>query len=319
MFFSSKKQNRRMNRGQILDVKVRSTQRKSARFRLAAISIGVSLAVLLGFFGVWHGGNWVVRKVGPENASFAIKELDIQTDGIISLDQLRRWSGVKQDENLLALDLARVKRDLELVPVIQSTTVERILPGTVRIRVSEREPVAQFIIPQQRTGGAPERAIYTLDSAGTVMLPLDPGQTSSPALHTNAAWPVIAGIQANQFRLGRRVEEPRVQAALKLIDAFNRSPMSSVAELKQIDVSWPDILQVTTSQNSEVVFGLGDFDAQLRRWRAIADLGQRAARHVGTLDLSVSNNVPVCWLDASAVPTATPKPAKPSPYKKKHV
>ncbi len=315
--FNRKQQNRRFNRSHVLDVKVRSNQTKAARFRLAAMSLSVSLAVLLGLLLVWRGGTWIVNRVGPENPAFAIKEIDIQTDGIIALDQLRRWSGVKPDENLLALDLGRVKRDLELVPVIESASVERVLPGTLTIRVKEREPVAQFIFPQQRAGGVVERAIYTLDTQGFVMLPLDPRQTSTPGARTNDNWPVLTGLPANQLRLGRRVEHPQVQAALRLIGAFERSPMSGQADLKQIDVSAPDVLQVTTGQGSEVIFNTGDFDAPLRRWRAVTDLGVKASKLVATLDLSVSNNIPVRWLEASAVTPVAPKPTKPS--RKKNV
>ena len=42
-----------------------------------------------------------------ENRAFAIEQIDVQTDGVISTDQLRRWAGVKAGENLLALDLAQ--------------------------------------------------------------------------------------------------------------------------------------------------------------------------------------------------------------------
>ena len=48
------------------------------------------------------------------------------------------------ENNLFALDLSRVKRDLELVPAIESADVERILPHTLKICVTEREPIAQF-------------------------------------------------------------------------------------------------------------------------------------------------------------------------------
>ena len=317
MFLKRKQRNRRLNRSHVLDVKVRSRQRNHATFRLAALSLSVSLAVLAALFLAWRGGRWVMNRVGPENPAFAIKEIDLQTDGIISIDQLRRWSGVKLEDNLLALDLSRVKRDLELVPVIESASVERVLPATLRIRVSEREAVAQFIFPQQRTGGPLERGIYTFDSQGYVMLPLDPRQIAAPAAPAAGPLPIIAGIPANQLRLGRRVEQPQVHAALRLIGAFERSPMSSQADLKQIDVSAPDLLQVTTGQGSEVIFGTGDLEAQLRRWRAVAELGATAGKCVGTLDLSVSNNVPVRWLEASAVAPPSPKPIKPS--RKKNV
>jgi hypothetical protein len=40
---------------------------------------------------------------------------------------------------------------------------------------------------------------------------------------------------------------------------------------------------------------------------------------IGALDLAVTNNIPARWLEASAVPPAAPKSAKPLRPRKKHV
>ena len=61
--------------------------------------------------------------------------------------------GVKVGQNLLALDLARVKRDLEMVSAIRSATVERMAPHTLKLRVSEREPLAQFSVLRLKSDG----------------------------------------------------------------------------------------------------------------------------------------------------------------------
>ena len=74
-----------------------------------------------------------------------------------------------------------------------------------------------------------------------------------------------------------------------------------------------------TAQASEVTFGLADFEQQLRRWHAIFESGRKTGNAIGTLDLAVTNNVPLRWLEASAVPPATPKLSKPIRSKKKHV
>src|SRR5436189_6449697 len=125
MWFKSKAKNRRLGREYVLDVKVRSNQARRARLRTGAIALGVAFAFLFGVFLLWRGGEWALGLLVYENKAFALHELDIQTDGSISLDQLRRWTPAKPDQNLLALDLGRIKRDLEIVPLIQSVTVER--------------------------------------------------------------------------------------------------------------------------------------------------------------------------------------------------
>src|SRR5687767_7594465 len=133
MWFRRKPKNRRFERRRVLDVKLRSSQRRQLRFRRFTLLTGCILMTAIGGFGLWRGAEWGLRRLLYENSAFAIHHLDVDTDGAIAREQIRRWAGVKLEDNLLALDLERVKRDLELVPVIHSAAVERLLPHTLRI------------------------------------------------------------------------------------------------------------------------------------------------------------------------------------------
>src|SRR6185503_8916455 len=197
---------------------------------------------------LWRVGEWTLNKLVYQNQTFAIQEIDVQTDGVISNDQLRRWANVKSGENLLALDLVRVKRDLELVPSIQTASVERILPRTLRIRVTEREPIAQVNVPRPRPSGGIELVVFQIDAEGYVMVPLDPRQRAVPLSQMEDQLPVISGMNVSELQPGRRLELPPLQAALKLIEAFDGSPMAGLADLKRIDVSSPQVLVATTAQ-----------------------------------------------------------------------
>jgi cell division septal protein FtsQ len=320
MWFKRKPRNRRLGRDHVLEVKLRSSQVRAARSRKLALTLGGVFAVGFGIYLAYRIGGWTLDELVYENKAFALQELDIQTDGVISSDQLRRWAGVRLEENLLALDLARVKRDLELVPLVQFASVERILPHTLRVRIVERDPIAQVNILRPRPNTGPELVTYQVDAAGWVMLPLEPYQRAVP-LNSQPAdpLPLLDGLDATRVQAGRRIETRQVQAALQFIIAFDQSPMAGLVELKRIDVSSPEILLVTTGQGSEVAFGLTDPHQQLRRWHDIADMGQRLNKAIATLDLAVSNNVPVRWLEASALPPDPPKLPKPSRTRKKHV
>jgi cell division septal protein FtsQ len=317
MWFQRKKKNHRFERHHVLDVKLRSAEVRRARVRLATMAISLTLATLFGLYLFWRGGDWALNRFVYENDGFAIHEFDVQTDGVIALEQIRRWSGIKLEDNLLALDLPRVKRDLELIPAIRSAAVERVLPHTLRLRIIEREPIAVIHFPRV-TGNGYQFAAFTLDEEGYVLLPLDPRQRSVP-VSTNEQLPVITGIMSSELRPGRRIDSPQVHAALRLIAVFERSPMAGLVDLQRIDVSSPDVLQLTTPQGSEATFRLDALEMQLQRWRAVYDFGRQNDKQVSTLDLSVSNNVPVRWLESSAVIPVSAKPAKPSPYRKKNV
>jgi hypothetical protein len=319
MWFKRKPKNRRLGREQVLDVKLRSSQVRAARTRMGAIGLGAVFATVFGLYLAYRMGNWALNRLVYENKAFAVQDIDVQTDGVISLDQLRRWAGVKPGANLLALDLACVKRDLELVPLVQFVSVERILPRTLRIRVIEREPIAQINVHRPRRGGGVDLVVYQLDAEGYVMVPLDPRQRATPLNQPGDALPAIGGVNSSELQPGRRIDAPQVQAALRLILAFDQSPMAGLVDLRRVDVSSPEVLVVTTGQGSEVTFGLADLDRQLRRWRDIFDLGQNMNKAIATLDLAVTNNIPARWLDASALPPAPPKSPKPLRPRKNHV
>jgi cell division septal protein FtsQ len=225
---------------------------------------------------------------------------------------------VKKGENLLALDLARVKRDLEMVPAIGTVSIERILPGTLRIRVTEREPIAQINVPRKSTNGPVEFVVYHVDADGYVMAPVDPRQRIAPLVQTDDALPVIYCPNQNELGPGRQINSRQGIAALSLISQFALSPMAGLVDLRRIDATSRDVIVVQTGQGSEVTFALQDLDHQLRRWRTIHDKGMAMGRNVASIDLAVSNNVPVRWLEANISP-APAKPPKTTRTRKRNV
>src|ERR1041385_4197964 len=113
MWFKRKPKNRRLERDYVLDVKLRSNQVRAARWRLLGISVGGFVTMTGAIYLLWVAGNLALNKLIYENKAFAIEEIDVQTDGVIATDQLRRWTGVRAGQNLLASDLACVRRDLD--------------------------------------------------------------------------------------------------------------------------------------------------------------------------------------------------------------
>jgi len=90
-----------------------------------------------------------------------------------------------------------------------------------------------------------------------------------------------------------------------------------MVDLTSVDVSGTEVLQVTTGQGSRITFGLDRLDDQLRRWRLVNDYGKKIGQAIRTLDLSITNNDPVVWLEVGAGSPVAPKPLKLN--KKKHV
>jgi len=307
MWFRRQQRNRRLSRRHVLDVKLRSSQVRATRMRLGAVALAVTFGTVFGLYLFWRAGEWALDEFVYENSEFAIQHIDAQTDGVIAPEQLRRWSGVRLGENLMALDLGSVKRNLELVSTIGSVSVERVLPGTLRIWVTERQPVAQVDVPRPGPGGGIEVTVFQFDADGYVMQPLDPRQCVISLAQIQNQLPVITGLNVYRLEPGQRVESLQALAALQLLAAFNRSAMAGSANLRRIDVSSPGVVVATTGQSAEIIFGLDNLEQQLQRWREIYDLGQRMNKAIASLDLAVSNNVPVRWMETVTAPAALPE------------
>lgn len=309
MWFLKKPRNRAFERRHVLDVKIARRQAVRQRVRVATLAAGLSLGTVFLLYFLWRCGTWGMDYFVYSNNAFAIHDVDVQTDGVLSPEQLGRWAGVKRGQNLFALDLSRVKRDLELIPAVQSAAVERVLPHTLRVRVVEREPVAQ-IQTQTQT--------YFLDADGFAMLPIEARHRAiqpQPGEH----YPALVGAGAVELRAGKQVESPQVRAALRFLVAFDHSAMAPVMDILKVDVSAVDALRVTTAQQNEVTFPVTEFEKHLNRWWLVYSKGQEQSRQIATLDLSVAEHVPLRWLEAAAVPPSGAKIRKTSPYKKKHV
>jgi cell division septal protein FtsQ len=319
MFTWRKPKNRRASEREfLLDVKLRANQSRAERMRVVGIGLSAIFVLTVAALVLWRGGHWLLDCLIYKNDAFAIQQIAVQTDGVLTAETIRQWAMVKTGENLMALDLMLVKRDLELQPPIEFVAVERILPRTLKLSISEREPIAQTIVTIGRPGGGLTQAIYDFDQDGYTMKPLDPRWRTAPP-PANERLPILVGVQAGDVQLGRPADSPQIQGALKLLLEFDHSPMAGMVELERINVSGPEILQVTTSQGAEVTFSLSNFAAQFRRWRIIYDQYQKWGKAIAALDLSIANNLPVRWVAASSIPPVTSRSLKPARTKRKHV
>ena len=319
MWFKSEPRNRRLHRGHVLDVKVRSDQARATRTRLVAVAFAVTFGTVFGLYLLWRTGEWALDKVIYENSTFAIQNVDVQTDGVIPPEQLRRWANVRPGANLIALDQASVRRNLELVPAIEFVSVERLLPCTLKIRVKERIPVAQVGVPVDGSGGI-ALAVFQLDRHGFVMRPLDPGRRVVSPSQLDVRLPEIKGLSPLVLQPGQRVDSVPLAAALALVTEFDRSPMATLADLRSVDISQPGVVIARTAQGGEITFAPDHLAQEFARWRGVYDYGRQMNKgEIATLDLAVTNNIPVRWAAAGGLSATAPMKSNPAKIRRKNV
>jgi cell division septal protein FtsQ len=315
---------RRCERTDVLDVRLRTEPLKRARRRMLVRALGWAVVATVAI--LFAGAAWrqLRERVLRDTQFFTLKTIEIDTDGDwVTPAQVRRWAGVAEGDNLVLIDLERVKSDLLVVPQIETVSVERVLPHLLRLRIHERRPVARAQGLVWTEDGLLAPAMHYVDAQGMVM-PSLPGQSLSEAKQRQlAALPVICGA-ANEDLADGKFLPPHCAArdALKLLAAFAQSPMAGLVRLETVDLVEPGILAVTTTDGSEVTFGRGDFAFELRRWRVVTDAARQLSKTIATLDLSVTNNCPVLWVEDLAAPAASDKSAKPTSNRRqreKHV
>lgn len=293
-----KARNRCFDRRRVLEVKVRSEEVRRRRLRF--VLLAGACALLAGAVGLlgWRGIERALRELVFQSGAFAVRAIQVQTDGVIPPDLLRRWTGVRPGDNLLALDLRRIKRDLELSPLVRSAAVERVLPHTLRLHVRERTPIARARVLRPRAeGDGVELATCYLDETGFVMMEVGGRRRGYQLFPPDEALPLLVGLPLRELAPGRASEAPALQTALRFLQAFRQSPLVRQVEVEQIELAGPATLLVTTSEGSVITLSGQRFEQPLARWHAVLDHSRRTGRSIATLDLSVTNNLPLRWAE----------------------
>lgn len=138
---------------QIMRDKNARKKRKAILRRVTFVAGGV-LAVTLAGGGVWlWKSNTASRSVQTAvdgaygltvKAGFAVQSLYLEGRNRTTMDDINKALGVKKGDPILRLSIAEIRQRLEKIESIKLAAVERELPGTLYIRIVEREPVARW-------------------------------------------------------------------------------------------------------------------------------------------------------------------------------
>ncbi len=148
------------------------------------------------------------------SSAFGVSEI-VVTGGIhLSSDEIVRLCDVRLGMNILKVSTGAIRERLESLPRVAVATVSRRLPGTLVIRLVEREGVALLPCEQQYA---------ELDSGG---LPLE--------FHRYVGalgLPVITGVSLSGVTLGTRLDGADLTAALCAATALGQEGRARIAEI----------------------------------------------------------------------------------------
>ena len=183
--------------------RLRRNQRRIQVQRLFVIlrSAGLLALLVVGGVGAWRHTQ--------SNARFAVRHIEVE--GAVHTPQAALELATSRfvGRNLFQIDIDRMQRDLGRLGWVRSIHVEKSLPDTLRIRITEREPVALV-----RTS---DRLLY-VDVEGAAFAELSPAAGDDDL-------PLICDAQG-----------PELIRSVKLLNALRQSDREIYSRISEV---WP--------------------------------------------------------------------------------
>jgi len=166
--------------------------------------------------------------------------------------------------NMVFLDLEEWRQKLTASPWVGDAALRRVLPGTVDVFISERQPMGVA-----RIGGA----LYLVDPRGAIIDEFGPN-------YSDFDLPIIDGLSA-VHQDGLLVDAARAALVAGLLDSLRQHP-SLAKRVSQIDVSDPRDLVVILKGDTAMV-RIGD-DQFAERLQSYVDLSPALRERVPAID-----------------------------------
>jgi cell division protein FtsQ len=159
-------------------------------------------------------------------------------------------------ENILRIDLHRLKTRLEKEPWIRKVEIRRILPSELIIYVQERSPSAILELNGE---------LMLADSEGFLLDAYDPqyGRLDTPVLKG------LVGKDAAEYWLNFQENAGRIRQALDMISELGSGSPAYVSQISEVDISDPNNLKILLVDDPAEVF-LGEKD-YLKRFQKLMD------------------------------------------------
>jgi cell division septal protein FtsQ len=190
---------------------------------------GLMLVVLCA--GVVIGGiPWLMNRIS-RTTYFPVKKIIIDADSTLHKDKVLAVSGLYPGMKMTEVKPNEVRQRIEAMLWVKSARITRILPGTVKVHIVTRKPIAYLGL----------ETVYWIDEDGAV-LPLSRRQAMRI--------PLLFGLSDTVTDSTGRVRLS--SESIQRVRAFQ-------SEIKQFDRTMPDrISQVDFSKKGDVAFSLAD-------------------------------------------------------------
>lgn len=189
---------------------------------------------------------------------FQIQTITVRGAEALSTEKVLYLSGIEAGDNLFWCNTREAKKQLRNNPFVENVSIRRLLPNTIVIQITEREPVG-----------------YIVTSDGYVQVDKDGRLLAIQQTLSNYKLPVISGVRLDELPdLGGVIQNEKLKQALEILQNCDMSLLHNIAEL---NVGQEYYILLYTNQQLEVrLGGLENLEQRLK------DLNRILTEVVGT-------------------------------------
>lgn len=257
---------------------------------LRFLKSGCRLGLVFGLVGglVW-GATTGLRKFFIENDEFRLTEVSLETNGVLSEGDFAELTGIDPTASVFALKLGDLRKTLEASPAIVKADLSRRLPGTLRVRVEERVPVAWLECRPLGIVGKDPATGLLVDEKG-ICFPC-------PQWWDEAArdLPVVLVSQADEgdVTVGKELRHREARRALELVKLANAELGAEGWSLPVVAVRNDYSLLAVTSHGVLATFGMYEQKRQLEDLVTLVHHTSREQERMAKVNLLPERNIPV--------------------------
>lgn len=240
----------------------------------------------------------VVALTGGATVFFRVETVEVTGNQRYTREEIIEASGIRTGDNLYALNKVRIDRRIRTrLPYVGELSINRSLPSTIRIDVTEWEAVAQVAVPTpEQAAAAREELAGGKEDAEPAALAQEPwlisvkGKLLEQAPENSTAV-VVTGLTAVAPQAGELLRVPegeatRMEALTSLLGAIEGADLFREVSRIQLEttrliVRYADRFDVKMKLNA-------DFGYNIRLMRAVREQMEEAygPEAAGTIDLT---------------------------------
>lgn len=282
-----------------LNVKMRAKTAQRKRQRLLGQLCALTLIVAVGCGLVWFGLNKALDKFFFSNPAYSLCELEVELDGVMTIEDFLAETGVQEGDNIFRIDIAAMDNKLRGIPMVENVRIERIMPSRVEIALTRRTPVA-WVSKEPNASAVYDPSSMTLvDDSGFLMKP----RILQQEYHQ---LPIIYGVKVNEIEEGGLLEGDDLKNALALLREARIQPKSLLL-IRSLNISKGYCIDALTDQNTRIKFASGDFATQLLKLQRLLEHCRDTGREMESVNLMVAKNTPVKFVMAAPAPPVSEK------------